>query len=92
MKWEYATAPVLIHATKQILDNWGQDGWELVQVVPGPEPGERRRLLQAPAALMTRNTVPESVEGRLAAAGFSIPEPHRRWPPISQRFGPATWS
>ena len=35
-KWEYVTVPLLVHATKQILDNWGQDGWELVQVVPGP--------------------------------------------------------
>jgi hypothetical protein len=35
-KWEYLTAPVLVHATKQILDNFGQDGWELVQVVTGP--------------------------------------------------------
>lgn len=35
-KWEYATVPLLVHATKQILDTWGQDGWELVQVVPGP--------------------------------------------------------
>jgi hypothetical protein len=35
-QWEYATAPLLIHATKQILDNWGMDGWELVSVVPGP--------------------------------------------------------
>ena len=34
--WEYATAPLLVHATKQILDTWGQDGWELVQVGPGP--------------------------------------------------------
>ena len=34
--WEYATVPLLIHATKQILDNWGQDGWELVTVLPGP--------------------------------------------------------
>ena len=34
--WEYATVPLLTHATKQILDQWGQDGWELVQVVPGP--------------------------------------------------------
>ena len=25
--WEYMTAPVLVHATKQILDNFGQDGW-----------------------------------------------------------------
>jgi hypothetical protein len=35
-KWEYATVPLLVHATKQILDNWGDDGWELVAVVPGP--------------------------------------------------------
>jgi hypothetical protein len=34
--WEYATVPLLVHATKQILDTWGEDGWELVQVVPGP--------------------------------------------------------
>ena len=34
-KWEYVTVPVLVHATKQILDNWGADGWELVQIVPG---------------------------------------------------------
>ena len=38
-RWEYATVPLLIHATKQILDTWGEDGWELVQVVPGPEGG-----------------------------------------------------
>ena len=37
-KWEYMTAPVLVHATKQILDNFGSDGWELVQVVPGMNP------------------------------------------------------
>ena len=37
-KWEYLTAPVLVHATKQILDNFGEDGWELVQIVPGMNP------------------------------------------------------
>jgi hypothetical protein len=36
-KWEYATVPLLVHVTKQILDNWGDDGWELVAVVPGPQ-------------------------------------------------------
>ncbi|HON73649.1 MAG: DUF4177 domain-containing protein [Candidatus Lutibacillus vidarii] len=36
-KWEYATVPLIVHATKQILDNWGTDGWELVQVVQGPD-------------------------------------------------------
>ncbi len=35
--WEYSTVPLITHATKQILDQWGEDGWELVQVVPGPE-------------------------------------------------------
>ena len=34
--WEYVTGPLITHATKQILDQWGADGWELVQVVPGP--------------------------------------------------------
>ena len=34
-KWEYATIPLLTHATKAILDQWGADGWELVQVIPG---------------------------------------------------------
>ena len=37
-KWDYATVPLLVHATKQILDTWGEDGWELVTVVPGMNP------------------------------------------------------
>ena len=36
-KWEYATIPLIIHATKQSLDQWGEDGWEHVQVVPGQD-------------------------------------------------------
>ena len=36
MNFEYATVPLLTPATKQILDTWGSDGWELVQVVPAP--------------------------------------------------------
>jgi hypothetical protein len=35
-KWEYVTVPLLVHATKQILDNMGDEGWELVALVPGP--------------------------------------------------------
>ena len=37
-KWEYAPAPVLVHATQQILNTWGEDGWELVTIIPGPNP------------------------------------------------------
>lgn len=37
--WEYATVPLMVHATKQILDNWGSDGWELVAVLPGAPTG-----------------------------------------------------
>ncbi|NDA81383.1 MAG: DUF4177 domain-containing protein [Actinobacteria bacterium] len=40
-KYEYATVPLLTHATKQILDTWGSDGWELVQVVPAPGGGDQ---------------------------------------------------
>jgi hypothetical protein len=35
-KWEYVTVPLLSHATKQILDSWGDQGYELVSIVPGP--------------------------------------------------------
>jgi len=50
--WEYATVPLLIHATKEILDGWGKDGWELVCVVPGP--GESAN----PVAYLKRSTTP----------------------------------
>ena len=49
-KWEYVTVPLLVHATKQILDNWGQDGWELVQVVPGLNPENLVAYLKRPVA------------------------------------------
>ena len=35
-KYEYATVPLIVHATKQILDQWGEDGWELVEVLVMP--------------------------------------------------------
>jgi hypothetical protein len=34
-KWEYLTAPVLIHNTQAILNNFGRDGGELVAVTSG---------------------------------------------------------
>ena len=37
--WEYITTPLLVHNTAAILNNWGKQGWELVQVVTGPEGG-----------------------------------------------------
>ena len=36
--FEDSTVPLITHATTAILDTWGEDGWELVQVVPGPNP------------------------------------------------------
>lgn len=37
-KWEYATVPLLSHVSTDILNSWGEDGWELVTVSPGPNP------------------------------------------------------
>jgi hypothetical protein len=38
-RWEYVTTPLIVHNTAAILNNWGSDGWELVQIVTGPEGG-----------------------------------------------------
>jgi hypothetical protein len=48
--WEYTTAPVLVHATKQILDNFGAEGWELVQVIPGLNPENLVAYFKRPVA------------------------------------------
>ena len=47
-KWEYVTVPLLVHNTKAIQDNWGQDGWELVTVVPGLNPENLVAYLKRP--------------------------------------------
>lgn len=38
-KWEYATVPVPPHVAAEILNNWGEDGWELVCVFSPPDVG-----------------------------------------------------
>lgn len=37
--WEYLTTPLFVHNTAAILNNWGKQGWELVQVVTNAEGG-----------------------------------------------------
>src|SRR3974390_2474893 len=53
-KWEYVTVPLLVHATKQILDNWGDDGWELVALVPGPNSEQLVAYMKRPREGVTR--------------------------------------
>jgi hypothetical protein len=47
-RWEYVTVPLLTHATKQILDQWGEDGWELVSVLQGPTGEQHVAYLKRP--------------------------------------------
>ncbi|PTW90722.1 uncharacterized protein DUF4177 [Microbacteriaceae bacterium MWH-Ta3] len=37
--WEYVTTPLLIHNETAILNNWGEEGWELVQIVTNVDGG-----------------------------------------------------
>jgi hypothetical protein len=37
-KWEYFVGPLLPHNPGEILDNFGEDGWELVTVVSQETP------------------------------------------------------
>ena len=71
-KWEYVTVPLLVHATKQILDNWGQDGWELVQVIPGLTPENLVAYLKRPPRLRWGDYV-RSPSSRLAELGVTLP-------------------
>ena len=36
--WEYFVAPLLEHNPGEILNTFGEDGWELVNVVPQETP------------------------------------------------------
>jgi hypothetical protein len=38
-KWEYVTTPLLLHKETEILNTWGKQGWELMQVITGPQGG-----------------------------------------------------
>ena len=67
-KWEYVTVPLLTHATKQILDNWGDEGYELVAVVPGPNAEQLVAYMKRPKAV-SGSTATE----RLAALGLTLP-------------------
>ena len=48
-RWEYLTAPVLIHNTQAILNNFGRDGWELVTVTMGNSPEQLVAWFKRPA-------------------------------------------
>lgn len=37
--WEYLTAPLIPHALQEILNNFGDEGWELVGVQDITVPG-----------------------------------------------------
>ena len=37
-KWEYQVAPIPLHNEALMLNNFGADGWELVQIAPGMNP------------------------------------------------------
>lgn len=53
VRWEYVTVPLLVHNTKQILDTWGEDGWELVTVLPGPSGEQLVAYLKRPRPAAT---------------------------------------
>ena len=38
-KWEYATVPLISHALQEILNQWGEEGWDLVQVLESQQLG-----------------------------------------------------
>ena len=50
--------PLLVHNTKAILDTWGDDGWELVAIVPGLNPENLVAYLKRPKPSPEPTVVP----------------------------------
>src|SRR6187402_1675406 len=67
--WEYITTPLLIHNTTAILNNWGSEGWELVQVVTGPERGLVVPATSKPVAAY----IPAVASGNLVYTSGQLP-------------------
>jgi hypothetical protein len=44
-QWEYFVAPLLEHNPGEILNTFGEDGWELVAVIPQETPAGGRSLV-----------------------------------------------
>ena len=65
--WEYLTTPLLIHNTAAILNNWGKQGWELVQIVQGPE-GGLVAYLERPVAGQTAGAANAGLDAAAQAA------------------------
>ena len=53
-KWEYATVPLISHALQEILNQWGEEGWELVQVLESQQLG-MTAFLKRPAQTATES-------------------------------------
>lgn len=49
-RWEYFTAPIISHIAQQLLNNFGAEGWELVQLVPGSNPDSLVGYFKRPLA------------------------------------------
>lgn len=47
-RWEYMTTPLGIHNTTAVLNHWGNEGWELVNVVMNAD-GALVAFLKRPA-------------------------------------------
>src|SRR3954463_6986555 len=81
-QWEYLTAPLLIHNTKQILDNFGADGWELVQIVNGPHARSLAALFKRPKS---GGVAAQCLPSKTACPSSASPSPRspRPSPPMS---------
>ena len=53
-KWEYVTVPLISHALQEILNQWGEEGWELVQVLESQQLG-MTAFLKRPAQNATES-------------------------------------
>ena len=67
-RWEYFVAPVLEHNPAEILNTFGEDGWELVASWRSPRRWGRRRSSPTSSARRARGPPPAAIPPRAVAA------------------------
>ena len=78
-KWEYTTVPLISHALQEILNQWGEEGWELVTILQNNVAYLKRQVGGEVSETTARNGATQLADtnGAPAARGYEVKVKYR---------------